>query len=329
MGDLVYKTSLEISGPWLLSIDQLKALDDVLDENWTRLQKHHEQMLQQAVDREVQADVAEFPRLYPTDKEKRSHREHIERLRHSQEPETRSVAMVFGDGTRLSVATFREAILHPHVMRDVPIAFDVDLRCGAVECEVSLRSGFMSERLDLRVTPANSAIASTLFVALRHWAESAKAPKWQQIWRPLRPVIVMLLIAWPTVVVLLAGLARELGAKLKYQEQAAQLLKNGLSQGDQLKAIELILSFSADRFPNDQVTHFPGWLWVFAGGGLIILLILCFPPKIVLGIGKGETKLRRWRWWLRLVFYLVPAYLLTTFVWPSLTRIVTSVFFKH
>jgi hypothetical protein len=322
MSDLIYRTSLSEPGPWLLGEDELIALDAVLDEQWKLLNLAREKWLQQDIESKTQEFIALLGKHRDLKEgEAESHRTNVEKEVRKWDRRERIVTIVFQDGSKLPVNSFSEAMQHPQVLREAPTGFHVSIRCGDVSCTVSPAG----RDLDVEVSPQNSTLAWDLFIALRSWVRSVKPPAWQQWWTRLAWALPVLWIIWGILTLEILTISSDLAGKAQYQRQAEELLKKGVSSNEQTKAIELILAFSANRFPQGQPWRLPGSFWFFLVGGTFSLLALSFRPNVVLGIGKGEARLRHWRQYMRVVFYTIPTYLLGTFAWPYLAAAIKRI----
>jgi hypothetical protein len=109
--------------------------------------------------------------------------------------------------------------------------------------------------------------------------------------------------------------AAELEGAAARKELAGKLLDDGLTEDEQTAAIELLLAIESG-YPvsknGSSRTDPPGiGLLLIA---LVVAVVLSFPPKVAIGVGRGKRAVDRWRTWLRLVSYTVPVLV----VWPLL-----------
>jgi hypothetical protein len=107
--------------------------------------------------------------------------------------------------------------------------------------------------------------------------------------------------------------------------EALKLIADGVNNSNQSKALETPLRLYVGGTPDD-LKPIPRWLYVFALGATGLSIAFSFkPPAVVLGIGAGERRLRRWTTWFKVVFVTVPAFVFTNLLWP----IVTNRFWPH
>jgi hypothetical protein len=313
MSEFFYQTSESIRGPWLIPGEQLRALDKILTDEYARLIERNQKVLDADVEDQLRRDLEFESRENRTKEEIKQKRDQIKKsLRdYHRYTESRELVMFFDkDKRKMKVEKFEDALRESTLMDEVPTRFEAKIECGEIRCDVGL-SKYLNT-LDIRVSPEHLSEARELFVSLLGWAKANRPPKWQQLWRTFNG---LQWILWMVVLFISFGVVSD-SAKTAYKQEASALLQKGVSQENQLRAIEILLALQSDYSPPSREGSVPGWLKLLFFGGLITCIATSFAPKTILGIGKGEDKIRFWRWWLRFVFYLVPAFLFLNVVWP-------------
>jgi len=241
-----------------------------------------------------------------------------------QHSSSKTVTLHLVSGASTRVKSFQEAMRDPALMNETVRGFHVELKCASVEATVNLSRRYCE--LTVKVAPESSQLAREIFSVLMQWQKSNQPPAWQRIWKSAASFGVHW-IAWIFVVLMaLTSLAERDPGKLSVKHEAHTLLKTGVSATNQLKALELLLSLESGYSPPVSTSQWPRCFLLFLFGGLIACIILSVPPNTVIGIGRGDEHLRYWRWWLRFVFYLVPVWLISTFVWPHVQPVVQGLF---
>lgn len=316
MSEFVYQTSESLSGPWLLPGEQLRALDNILSDEYSRLIERNERLLEVEVEDQLRRELDFESKENRTKEEIKQKKEQIKKsLRlHHRYSESRELVIFFDkDKRKMKVEKFEDALRESTLMDEVPTRFEAKLECGEIRCEVGL-SKYLTGNLDIRVSPEHISEARELFVSLLGWAKANRPPKWQRLWRTLNGFqwILWLAVVW------VGFVAISDSSKTPYKQEASALLQKGVSPENQLRAIEILLALQSDYSPPGQEMKTPAWLKLLFFGGLITCIVTSIAPKTVLGIGKGEDKIRFWRWWIRFVFYLVPGFLFLNVIWPML-----------
>lgn len=324
MAEFIYTTSTNISGPWLIDSDKLETLDKTLDEEWTRITKYQEELIKKKVDQIMEED-----QYIPKEDDKRaleieSRRKEIEaRVRsRSLYSDDRSITIHLKGNKKVIVKTFGEALRQQSLLEELPISFSALIQSGHIKGEFELRK---NGHLDISVSPEHLPESRELFAALKRWASTVSPPKWQQFWLDFNPG--QWLVWFVVLVIALSVLGNsESVAKKYYKQEAMELLKNGLSQDEQLKAIETLLALESGYIPKDQSIARPGWVTLLLFGGLMACVVLTITPKSRIGIGKGQDSINRWRLWIRVVFVLVPVFIFVNVIWPYLSKLVPNLF---
>jgi hypothetical protein len=313
MSEFFYQTSESLSGPWLLPGEQLRALDKILSDEYSRLIERNERLLEVEVEDQLRRDLDFESKEIRTREEIKQKREQIKKsLRvYHRYTESRELVIFFDkDRRKMKVEKFEDALRESTLMDEVPTRFEAKLECGEIRCDVGL-SKYLGT-LDIRVSPEHISEARELFVSLLGWAKANRPPKWQQLWPTFNG---LQWILWIAVLLISFGVVSD-SAKTAYKQEASALLQKGVSQENQLRAIEILLALQSEYSPPSRGGSLPGWLKLLFFGGLITCIVTSFAPKTILGIGKGEDKIRFWRRWLRFVFYLVPSFIFLNVVWP-------------
>ncbi|HEY0172311.1 MAG TPA: hypothetical protein VGB98_14905 [Pyrinomonadaceae bacterium] len=342
MAEFIYTTSITVYRPVFIDADKLEALDKILDEEMQRLHRYNESRinievekgltddweyrlgllrlqdkvrdkeLQRAFDESSPVSDEELSRFSDEEEaEKQKLREELRKRISSRFRETRNITIYLKGNKKTVVSSFVDALRQQALLDEIPVRFEVTLRSGDIGCDIRIdRDG----DLTIGVSPEHLSESRELFASVQRWALSVRPPAWQRWW------VVLNFLQWPLFIIgLLIAASIASNSENTYKEQAVQLLKDGVTQDEQLKAIELILLLEAGLVPTGQGKT-PGWFMFFLVGGLILCVILSVTPKSMIGIGKGEEKIKRWRIWLRIVFILVPGFIFVQILLPYLLR---------
>ena len=117
-------------------------------------------------------------------------------------------------------------------------------------------------------------------------------------------------------VALLPSASRDIDQLVR--SQAQEILRDGLTQEELLQAVELLLISTAKWAPNFKHGSVPAWYLIVLAGGLAVSIMLSIRPKVVIGIGRGQPILERWRLWLKFVGVALPAFISASFIGPWL-----------
>jgi hypothetical protein len=256
----------------------------------------------------------------------------------------RSVTIYLAAGRTVKSDRFADAIRQPHVTTEEPLGFRAHLELGRITASVSLTklarnvvqplspTQFRVEqelpKLEINVEPSDLQSAPELFGALQNWAADFAPSASLRAWARYRPVFVVLLIFWLMLGGALPFLAHHhvpTDDYVDYRAEARQILREGVNEKNQRKALEIILAIAAYNPPDDaqRFNWTPGRAyWPRYALGAVILFMLSCCPSVVIGIWKGKQKLARWRLWTRLVVVTAPGTLFLTVLWPRILSLV-------
>lgn len=218
---------------------------------------------------------------------------------------SRQLTLLLKDKKRLMSETFEQAGRHLGIAAEAPVGFELQLQAGDIRCSLSIEEGY-TPRLDLRVATAERSEGNELFAALRQWIDGVKPTAGQRWWVKLQGLQWFVWFSWLIVTLFIEA---AIASSSPYEEAAHKLLAHGLERADQLKALQILLALSSDYQPQGSAgLHLHAWFWVSLVAGLISCILLSIQPRVCIGLGKGETRVRRWRRWMSFVFFSIPSF---------------------
>jgi hypothetical protein len=253
----------------------------------------------------------------------------------------RSITIYLAAGRTVKSDRFADAIKQPHVGTEEPLGFRAHLELGRIKASVSVTklarnvvqplspTQFQvlqeSQKLEFSVEPSEHNSAPELFGALQSWAADLAPSPSLRVWARYRPLFVMLFILW----LLVGGLIPPILSHVtrtprddyaEYRDEARTILREGVNEDNQRKAIEIILAIDSNTEPEQRGYNLtPGrtyWPRYVLGAAILFMLSCC--PSVVIGIWKGKQNLERWRLWIKWVAGGVPSTLFLTILWPKI-----------
>ncbi|HEV2395717.1 MAG TPA: hypothetical protein VGS27_02085 [Candidatus Sulfotelmatobacter sp.] len=321
MPEVIYPTSCRLRGPFLLSSEILTNLDRIVAEQKPILIGLREKRINEY----IAERVLEAKQEGMADPELESRKKYWTDYAQQTVAEfSCELTVQFSDDTRLEADSFAEALAHSEFSSVPAEGFDLSLKCGSIELHLEAESNFETD-MSLKVTPSNAEGAKKLFADVRRWMRTVQAPLWQQWWCYLGHA--RYFVWGPAMMMIIIALSVALGGTDDnyYKKQARELLQQGVTQNNQSKAIEILLALESKA--SAPTAHRLGhWYWFFFIGIFVMGLILSYPPKLVLGLGRGDDKIKYWRAWTKFVFIVVPTFIATNFLWPYLSDLVKKWF---
>jgi hypothetical protein len=324
--ELIHGTRAELPGPWLIDRDSLTAFDKLMTEEGRRLRSVREVAFAEAVVKEAEERKRwRSSDLSPEDLSKiKSDAEDAVATRYPYRAEKRTITIFFSTGKRVKASSFEEASRMIELACEVANGFKAEYECGAVTAEIETSAW---PHLVIRVSPENDQDSKEMYAVLRNWASSTRPTRFQQfqgwVW-PYHWSIWLGILAVASMVMMVVVPDR--GAP--YRAQGRAMVEKGLRPGDELKAIEVILAIES-RYSTptqEQQMLIPHWLTAVFWIGVVSCSILTVRPRVLLGIGKGEGRIKFWRAYDRIVRVTLPLFLISSFITPAVVEAVKQWF---
>jgi hypothetical protein len=304
MAEMIRKKESKLPGPWLLDRAALAALDEIIDEQWSRLEAHKKGQIEDAVQAEQDGVRKSGPNPGSNegacDVDSEIERRAKQDSRYSGDG--RTVVLTLASGNKIRVNSFREAINDVSCQEHEIAKVEVKLYCGGIRGDLVVPTADISQGLSLVALPEASEQADELFVRLNGWAEQYKPDLLRRI-RGMGPifawVIALMALAVILVILLMTGVAAETNS---LTDAVRDLVAKGVKPEDYGRALELLLRESPGYPKQNGVLTVPAWFNVAAIILAAIAALLSFQARTAFDIGKGAASVlrqRRYDWFLR------------------------------
>jgi hypothetical protein len=305
--ELIYPTTLKVRGPWLLETDCLLALDEILETFCAR-------------------DDPEWRNSPPQSGKPLGVPRNLMRSR-------KELTIFLSKDRACRSSGFKESMSNINFQDDVAKGFEYVATTRTATVTVRLPKKPEKEGneekwfLAIDVTPERPETGHEIFMDLRNWADSVKSPLLYQ-WMLFAP---RFLYQFTLGILLLVVLANALNPaptaadyKATLKQEARDLLRNGINQQNQTKALELVLALESDYIPpgtKAQKRRWPsGWYLI----AIYVFGFLSFTPSICVGVWAGKGRLRLWKRWLQFNTYTIPVLLFAHYIQPQFFSILDS-----
>jgi len=320
MAKLTFPTDRTIPLPILIDAEQLRRLDQIVDQSIPKLREERDRRL----DSELEADIADDLKRGFLKKEQitAEYREKLKKqwmLRRSWGTEQRSVTISLSRGREVEVETFAQAESHSQSQHEVPLGFSCHAAVGPATLQVGLNSPW-SRALVIQVKPSDGQAVQDVFGSIINWANDVRAPQWQHLWRELQGLFsffLMMVVILGSIVVPLSVWGE--GAKSVNKAEARKLLQQGVNPSNQLRALELLLAIESEYSPPGlQRPSLGVRYWSYVLLLTAFLVVASITPKYAIGLWKGKENLRLWKVWIGTVTVTIPGLLITFVALPWL-----------
>jgi hypothetical protein len=307
-GKYSYSTKAVFSGPWLLDNKALTGLDSIFEKYWLLFEKRRKSLLEVSL-------VKDYGLIWEQSVSKDDLMEKIASVPYLN-PHSRNIKQVsiLYDGHTFECDSLSYAFAEISLVSKLPRGFIYYLSSGNVECKVELNS---IGGLEVFTSPEDLDLSRNMYTELITWVEKYTAPFWLRWWSKLANSGLRFYVFLLGVILSLSLLNRLIkwnSSLLKSQEQAHVLIEGGINNQNISEAIKLLLQTQIiDRISIQSSST----IW-FLVAIVIIGIVLSVRPNVVMGIGKGSSYIRVWRWWLRFISVSVPLFFLTFIILPRL-----------
>lgn len=322
MAELHYPTKVELVGPWLITAEQLEALDEVVDREAVALQTSADARLANYLD----DYIARHFESYQVEQREKIRAERRSDWQKSGSYEVkRELRVSLQDHKRLSASTFKEASRHPEIAASRIVELEMELGNGETRCSLSIGGRWNDNNLRLSVSGDNQQDRESLFFALRKWVSDCQAPGWQRAWNWTASHWTQWFIWWALVVSFFLKDLLVKSGDSPYVDAAHKLLAKGIDSKDITKALEFILALESGYGIRSSPSGNPILFLLVAVGGLLVCIALSIHPHFEVGLGKGRSRLRFWNWWTRCVAVSLPIFVLSTVAENFISEIIRKI----
>jgi hypothetical protein len=313
MAEIIRKTESTFSGPWLLDSAALAALDEIIDEQWSRLEAHKKGQIASAVRREQYRLTMSDSNPQRSENERKAEENEIRQRIENDDRysgDGRTITLTLSSGNKVRVNSFREAA-HDVNCQDHEIAkIEVKLYCGGIRGDVVVPTPDKSRGLSLVTLPEASAQADELFVRLHRWAEQYK-PDWFRQICGMGAFGAWLFALMFLLLFLLIGLVTgTISEQNSWRDEVRELVAKGVKPEDHGRALELLLRKSADLAIEPSAIQAPLWFSIAAVIMVIVASLLSFPARTAFEIGNGAGSVRRQQRYDRFLRKIIPTFLI-------------------
>src|SRR5467141_25723 len=295
MAHLQYPTSALVRPPLFLSKEKLFELDKIIADHLPQIETENEKSIE-----------ADFDKYYGSTVDLNSEAGGIKKKKYLKEKlqeGTISLTVHFKNGTQLHANSFREAARHAEINSATAEGFALSIVYRPIQ--VSIRTSDRKSEMTISANPSDSPVVTELFGDLRNWAQTVAPKPWKRVWASTDHMLdTVVWMVWIVLALFVLFPSKQAENRLYFQGQARELLKSGVNPSNEKKALEILLAIESGYEAPPSPPHsspISRRSIALTIGTFFCCLIFSFPPRSVLGIGRGEKVLQRWNWWLKFI----------------------------
>lgn len=326
MPSLSYPTNLDIPGPWILDTKNIEDLDRLVESCWESMRNKREALIDSAVSkwRERRLESGVTPEKVAA--AETAVRDELEKG-YPLGTQTRKIVVYLSGGRSAEGQTFGELAALALAHEEVPRGFDLSMEVARSALSLRAEEGYGNGLgLSIKVSSNEANYAQEIFGKLQNWATEIRPKRWLQSWLDLQwflsvlVVLNLMVIGFALAYSMVPRPVDEPGPGPIHQ-QAWDLIKGGVTQANESKAIEILLALESDygAVPMKTRRAFLGLrIWMYIGLSLIVSAAFKFAPKGAIGLWGGRQKVTRQRRWIKTVSVSIPSLVLTCVLIPWL-----------
>lgn len=314
MSTFVYSTQINLDGPWLIDRPALQQLAEIINVISDKFSSASEEC--------INVELPKMLERYRPESRASVQEESREILARKYNL-TRKITLSLSNSRYIETEKIEELFSKPELLDELPTGFEAEIKAAHRSVTIKFDKGFFSDkvRLNIRTSPETDELARVAFVELQQWAVTNQAPLWQRIWVNYFGFgMTLWFLALFFSIFVMASTADIIQQDLR--PVAIQILKDGISNEEIPKAIELLLriEFKEPIAKHEQVTQ--TWFIFLLFGGLAAIIVLWFRPSLEIGVGRSVARIKRWRGWIQFVSVTLPGFFFLSIIWPYLSSLV-------
>ena len=306
MPELIYPTKREFRGPWLIDSKSLEELDKVLNKITEYLGHYINEKIKQETNQEIKE-------IYNGTLEKY---DEVERTKRELYVLKRSITIQIKGDKSIIFNSFEDAKKEQLLNEEAPSCFQVEIEYNySNKIELSI-GNYNRNTLEFKVDCEDLKIQNDCFYLLNQWVHSIKPSPIIKIWSEINFFggwFLGTVILFQLFILLLSPSTPSSSDIYREQikEEVNAILTEGINEKNSPRAIEIILSLQTRQYPNIETTKnsfakFLPYLLI----SISLCIILSFPPKSYIGLGRGEIKIKRWRSYINFLLFFIPIHML-------------------
>lgn len=301
MGQIIIPSEKKIKGPWLLDKKSLNELNETL----LLIEEKLVESFNILVDKTAES---KFEKYQKWDKEI-----DIEKAKqkvkdsYSFDKSDKYVLVLTKQGKKIKDENLSSLLKGSQIDEFNPSELRIHIEKGPCEFTLEVSTGYDGE-LETRIKSKDDSIFNDINYEISKWIDKHKPNIVMQKWSSWFPFAV-----FPIFVILLFTSLLFLKDKeeiyvTELTNESNLLLKDGLTEVEKTKALEIILQLESGYIPEsfkpDTSINKTVWnIWLYTAIGLMILIIR---PRTVIGLGKNKWKVGFYRKWTYFVLVFIP-----------------------
>lgn len=309
MGILYVPLEKEIIGPWLLWLDELEELDTIIEFIDAKLKESQDIELRTKAKQDVQN------RKYET----------IENALESfRKEKIKNIVLISDDETRLTDKSLKNILIDTKIKSFRPKELDITVEYGYNNIfNLTVHRRFDGE-LKYKIKCFDNYIENDINYKIENWVEKNQPNRAKKIWNKFS-----FHLLWISGMIFFFSLINIYSVETPstisiYKPEILKILKEGINEGNQFKANELLLKINTNYLPeNTESVEIINYNLIKTSIiAAILVLIFWIKPRTTIGVGKHKDRIKIYGYYIKLVLITIPA----IFIVPPLIEFIKGLF---
>lgn len=308
MSQLYIPVKKEINGPWLIGNSELEELDEIVEIIDKELSKSFKVIVEEEAKlrvsngraKDIESAYLQIKEYFPNTSEKK-------------------VTLISKDEKKLIDKSIKGILKDPKLKDFSPEDLRIELQHGRNNKFSLIIERRFDGRLSYKAESTSEDSLEEIKYKIENWIEKHQPNSLRKLWPRLTTLIGLigiLILASPLFI-------KPSETSSNYKHQVDSLLKVGVNNQNQAKAIELLLKNSTDYNSTDDVTTTLSRKTIIRLViiGIFLIIIAIFNPKTTIGIGKYKGLLKFYKVYTRLILFTIPVVFLAPILIDFIKRI--------
>jgi hypothetical protein len=301
MGQIIIPTDKKINGPWLLDKNNLDELNEAL----VVIEEKIVDVYNILVDKKAESKIEEYRNLgrkIDIDKARQEIKES-----YSFDKSEKFVLVKTKQGKQIKDDNLSSLLKSSQIDEFNPIELRIHIQKGPCEFTLNVTTKYNGE-LETRIKILDETYFYDINYEISKWIERHKPNLATQTWSSWFPYTAILIFLVTTFFSLKLVSSKGDIYNIELDNQISLLLKDGLTETETTKAIEMILQRESGYIPETFNPEIPlnktlKWIWIYS---FITTLILSIVPRTIIGLGKNKWKFYIYKKWSYIVLVYIP-----------------------
>lgn len=311
MGKLYNPSKRIFTGPWFLDIKALEELDEIVEFANEKLEISRNEIIESLALKDFEdkkRESLEDAKAYV--------------IKYSYDSIRKDITLISKDESKLKDNTIKELLVDPKIKNFSPKELSIDIEYGRTnKFSFNVKQRYDGE-LEYEVKSTKSEVEDEINYKLENWVDKYKPLNTQRLWLKFAFPIAMFSGIICFILAINIFSVYKPNTQEIYKDKIEKIIKNGVNEENQTKAIDLLLKINSGYIPTNIKEEIKINETAKRGAiiALVFFLIGVFKPKTIVGVGKDKNKLKLYKRYMKFILFVIPA----IFLYPYIINLIKN-----